>query len=59
MNNFLKNLGIILIVVGAVMLIASFYVSGLSSQNGYTATALVICIIGLVAHIVLNKRITD
>ncbi|MBR6989686.1 MAG: hypothetical protein IKH95_07665 [Bacteroidaceae bacterium] len=55
----MKNLGIILIVLGAIGLIVSFYVGGLSSVNGYTAGMLVLMVVGLVLHIVMNKKYVD
>jgi len=59
MEGFLKNLGIILIVLGAIGLIVSYYVGGLSSINGYTAGMLLLMIVGLVLHIIMNKKYVD
>ena len=59
MKGFMKNLGIILIVLGAIGLIVGFYVGGLSSVNGYTAGMLVLMVVGLVLHIVMNKKYID
>lgn len=55
----MKNLGILLIVLGAIGLMASYYVGGLSSNNGYTAGMMVLLVVGLVAHIILNKKYTE
>lgn len=59
MEGLLKNLGVILIVLGAVGLIASYYVGSLSSENSFTAGMLAVIIAGLVLHIVLNKKFVD
>ncbi|MBQ2507460.1 MAG: hypothetical protein II530_03125 [Bacteroidaceae bacterium] len=59
MEGFLKNLGIILIVLGAIGLIVSFYVGGLSSINGFTAGMLLLMVVGLVLHIIMNKKYVD
>lgn len=50
-----KNLGFILIVLGALMLILSYFVD-LVDYNFYNIGALVIIIAGIVTHIVVTKR---
>ena len=50
-----KNLGIILIVLGALLLILS-YVFSLEDYNFYNFGALLIIIVGIVAHIYVTKR---
>jgi uncharacterized membrane protein len=63
----MKNLGIILIIVGAVMMIAGMlgdplgigFLSDLCDFNAYTLGAFFLCVIGLISHIVINKRIVD
>ena len=50
-----KNLGIILIVLGALMLIFSYFFD-LMDYNFYNVGALLIIIAGIVAHIVVTKR---
>ena len=50
-----QNLGIILIVLGALMLIIS-YLADLVDYNFYNVGALIIIIAGIVTHIVLTKR---
>ena len=60
----MKNLGLIAIMVGAVMMIAGMLgdplgiepLSDLCDFNAYTLGALVLIIVGFVAHIVLNKK---
>ncbi|MBQ8594151.1 MAG: hypothetical protein IJ467_07725 [Bacteroidaceae bacterium] len=58
MNTFLKNLGLILIVLGAVALIACFF-TGNVNNNGILASSVAAIIVGIIVHIVLNKRITE
>ena len=50
-----KNLGIILIVLGALMLILSYALS-LEDYNFYNIGALLVIIIGIVTHIAVTKR---
>lgn len=50
-----KNLGIILIVLGALLLILS-YVLNLEDYNFYNVGALLIIIAGIVTHIFVTKR---
>ena len=60
MKNLLKNLGVILVIIGAIILIAVF-VSGSSAINDNTvlASSVVIIVLGLILHIILNKKITE
>lgn len=55
----MKNLGILLIVLGAIGLMVSYYVGGLSSNNGYTAGMMALLVVGLIVHIILNKKYID
>lgn len=55
----MKNLGILIIVLAAVGLIASYYVGGLCSNNAYTASMMALLVVGLVTHIILNKKYTE
>ena len=48
----------ILIIIGAVVLIACFATGNVNSNN-ILGISLVLIIVGLVAHIVLNKRIAE
>lgn len=60
MKILLKNLGLILMVLGALILIASFVTgSDLVNNNTVLGGSLALMVIGLVAYIVLNKKITD
>ncbi len=58
MNSFLKILGLILVVLGALVLVVCFFV-GNTNNNAVLASSLALIVIGLIVYIVLNKRITD
>ncbi len=58
MKSLLKNLGLILIVIGAIILIACFF-TGNVNNNTILGTSMLLIVIGLLAYIVINKRITD
>ena len=56
----MKNLGIILVIVGALLLVLSAVVppmADLADQNWYTWGNVLLIIVGLITHIVINKRI--
>lgn len=56
MNGFLKNLGIIIIVLSAIVLILS-HVLGWNNINGVQFGAFGAMILGVVLYIVLNKKV--
>ncbi len=51
----MKNLGLIMIVLGALMLIISYFVD-LVDYNWYNGGSLALIILGIIAHVVLTKR---
>lgn len=56
----MKNLGIILIVVGALLQILCAlvpFMADLADQNWYTWGAVLLIIAGLITHIVVNKKV--
>ena len=57
MNNFLKNLGILLIVLGTAVLVLS-YVCNWLDYNWPNGIALLAIVVGIIVHIVMNKIIT-
>ena len=57
-NLLLKNLGVLMIIIGAVILIACF-MTGNVNDNTITGSSLLLIILGLITFIVLNKKITD
>mgnify|MGYP003593383916 CR=1 len=58
MKNLLKNLGLILIVLGSIILIVCAFI-GDTNNNTILFGSLILILVGLIAHIVLNKKITD
>lgn len=52
----MKNLGIIMIVLGALMLVASYFTE-LVDQNWFNGGALALIVLGIIAHIALGKRL--
>jgi len=58
MNSFLKNLGLILVVLGAIVLIVSF-ATGYVNYNGPLIAGMSLIIIGIIVYIVLNKVFTE
>ncbi|MBR4845681.1 MAG: hypothetical protein IKU98_04590 [Bacteroidaceae bacterium] len=55
MNTFLKNLGLILVAIGAIILVVCFF-TGNVNENGFLIAGMVSIIAGIIAYIVLNKR---
>ena len=58
MKNLLKNLGAIMIIIGAIILIACFMTQNVNN-NVISGMSLLLIILGLIAHIAINKKITD
>ena len=56
--NNMKHLGVILIVLSAITLIAS-YLTENSTNNGITFSAAGCFVLGLILHIILNKKFTE
>lgn len=51
----MKNLGIILVILGALGMIGSYF-AAMSTNNGLTAGSFAVCVIGLLVHIFMNKK---
>ena len=58
MKNLLKNLGVILVVLGAIILIACYF-TGDVNNNVIMGSAMTLIVVGLLSFIILNKRISD
>ncbi|WP_418696239.1 hypothetical protein [Bacteroides sp.] len=58
MKGLLKNLGLVLIVIGAVILVACSF-TGNVNNNTVLGTSAVLVVIGLISYIAINKRIAD
>lgn len=54
----MKYLGLLLIIIGAIILILS-YTFGWVDNNMLNGGALVLMIIGLIVHIIVNKKYQD
>ena len=60
MKSLLKNLGLLLVIIGAVILIAVFFTgSAAINDNGVLGGTFGLMILGLILHIVLNKKVTE
>ena len=55
MNELIKNLGVIVLIIGAAVLAVPFFNGGLS--NTILLTGLGVIILGYIGHIVINKRL--
>jgi len=58
MKGLLKNLGLLLILAGAVTLIACAY-TGNVNNNSILGGSLLAVVVGLITYIIINKRITE
>ena len=60
MKSLLQNLGVILVIIGAVILIASYATGNVNdNDNAVLGVSLLLVVAGLISYIILNKRITD
>ena len=55
MNSFKKYLGALVVIIGAILLVLSYFL-GWKNNNGVQIGALVLMIAGLLLHIFLGKR---
>ena len=58
MKSLLKNLGLILILVGVVILLGCS-LTGNVNNNAILGTSVVLVVLGLISYIVINKKIAD
>ena len=58
MKGLLKNLGLILVVIGAVILVACSF-TGNVNNNTILGSSAVLVVVGLISYIVINKRIVN
>ena len=58
MKGLLKNLGLILVVIGAVILVACSF-TGNVNNNAILFSSAVFFVVRLISYIVINKRIVD
>ena len=58
MKGLLKNLGLILILIGVVILLACSF-TGNVNNNAVLGGSIVLVVLGLITYIAINKRIAD
>lgn len=58
MKGLLKNLGLLLILAGAITLLVCAF-TGNVNNNAILGGSITAIIVGLIAYIILNKRIAD
>lgn len=58
MKGLLKNLGLILILLGAIILMACSF-TGNVNNNTILVSSVILVIVGLISYILINKRLTD
>jgi len=60
MKSLLKNLGLLLIIIAAVVLIGIFFSgSAAINDNAVLGGSIALMVIGLILHIVLNKKFAE
>ena len=60
MKSLLKNLGLLLVVIAAVALIGIFFSgSAAINDNAVLGGSIALMVIGLILHIVLNKKFAE
>ena len=58
MNTFLKNLGLIMVIIGAILLVVCYF-TGNVNENSLLIGSAALIIGGIIAYIVINKNITE
>ena len=58
MKGLLKNLGLILILAGVLILLGWSF-TGNVNNNAILGTSVVLVVLGLISYIVINKKIAD
>lgn len=60
MKSLLKNLGLLLIIIAAIALIAIFFTgSAAINNNAVLGGSIAAMVLGLILHIVLNKKFAE
>ena len=57
MNSLLKNLGLIIFLCGVVCLCVYYFSVRVSSRNDLLVSSLVLEFVGILAYIIINKRL--
>ncbi|MDR0960998.1 MAG: hypothetical protein LBM62_00335 [Mediterranea sp.] len=58
MKSLLKNLGLILVLIGTIILLVCYF-TGDVNNNVILASSATLLVVGLIAYIQINKRIAD
>jgi len=58
MKGLLKNLGLVLILIGVVILLVCSF-TGNVNNNSILGGSIVLVVLGLISYIVINKKIAD
>ena len=58
MKGLLKNLGLILILIGVVILLACSFTGNLNN-NAVLGSSVFLVVLGLISYIIINKKIAD
>ena len=58
MKGLLKNLGLILILIGVVILLACSF-TGNVNNNAVLGSSVFLVVMGLISYIIINKKIAD
>ena len=58
MKGLLKNLGLILVLVGAVILVSCSF-TGNVNNNTLLGTSAVLMVLGLISYIIIKKKLAD
>lgn len=58
MKGLLKNLGLILILIGAAILVACSF-TGNVNNNVILGSSIALVVVGLISYIIINKKIAD
>ena len=60
MKSLLKNLGLLLVIIAAVVLIAIFFTGSTAiNDNAVLGGSVALMVLGLILHIVLNKKFAE
>ena len=58
MKGLLKNLGLILILIGVIILLACSF-TGNVNNNAVLGSSVFLVVLGLISYIIINKKIAD
>ena len=60
MKSLLKNLGLLLVIIAAIILIAIFFTgSAAINDNAVLGGSIAMMVVGLILHIILNKKFAE